>query len=246
MSVVDITRAWVAARDVMGLADLWDRVDHLTGAVKADVQMEMLLELRQMAERVTLWLMRHRPLPLDIAAAVEGLRPGISELAVGLETALRGRMRDTVFAVEAGRLAAGVPEDLAQRSAQWPLLHTGLDVIDLAARTDRPLAAVATAYWQAFDRLDLTWLWEGVGKLPRSTRWQTQARAALRDDLVAGLADLTADALRVGSVDDWYSAHERLIGTSVAIFNDLRRVDTHDLTTLTVAVRQLRTLALLA
>ena len=52
--------------------------------------------------------------------------------------------------------------------------------------------------------------------------------------------------LSVGTVDDWYSRHERLIGTSVVIFNDLRRVDTHDLTTLTVAVRQLRTLALLA
>jgi hypothetical protein len=32
----------------------------------------------------------------------------------------------------------------------------------------------------------------------------------------------------------------------VVIFNDLRRVDAHDLTTLSVAVRQLRTLALLA
>ena len=246
VSVVDITRAWVAARDILGLADLWDSVDHLTGTVKADVQAEMLLELRQTAERVTLWLMRHRVLPLDIGAAVGGLRQGMSELAVGLETALRGRIRDTVYAVEAGRLAAAVPEHLAQRSALWPLLHTGLDVIDLATRGNRPLAQVAATYWQVFDRLDLTWLWEGVARLPRSNRWQTQARAALRDDLVAGLADLTADALREGSVDDWYSAHERLIGTSVAIFNDLRRVDTHDLTTLTVAVRQLRTLALLA
>jgi NAD-specific glutamate dehydrogenase len=68
----------------------------------------------------------------------------------------------------------------------------------------------------------------------------------LRDDLVAGLRDVTADALRVGSVADWYHAYERLISTSVAIFTDLRRVDAHDLTTLTVAVRQLRTLALLA
>ena len=246
MSVVDITRAWVAARDILGLAELWDRVDHLTGQVKSDVQIEMLLELRQMAERATLWLMRHRPLPLDIGAAVADLRTGMDALAVGLESSLRGRMRDTAFAVEAGRLAAGVPEDLAQRNAQWPLLHTGLDVIDLAARTRQPLASVAATYWQAFDRLDLAWLWEGVGRLPRSNRWQTQARAALRDDLVAGLADLTADVLSVGTVDDWYSRHERLIGTSVVIFNDLRRVDTHDLTTLTVAVRQLRTLALLA
>jgi glutamate dehydrogenase len=246
MSVVDTTRAWVAARDILGLVGLWDRVEALTGAVKADMQLELFLELRSMAERCTLWLMRHRSLPLDIGAAVAEFRTGMDQLAVSLENHALGRMRESVFAREAGRLAAGVPEDLAQRSVQWPLLHTGLDVIDLSARSGVPIAGVANAYWQLFDRLDLSWLWEAVGALPRSTRWQTQARAALRDDLVAALADLTADALRVGSVDDWFHANDRLIDTSVVIFNDLRRVDAQDLTTLTVAVRQLRTLALLA
>lgn len=246
MSVVDITRAWVAARDILGLVDLWGRVDALTGSVKSDVQMELFLDLRQMTERATLWLMRHRQLPLDMGAAVDGLRAGIVELSLGMEGALRGRMLDAVHAAEAGRLAAGVPEDLAQRSVLWPFLHTGFDVVDLAASTGRPVAHVATSYWQLFDRLDLSWLWDAVGRLPRSNRWQTQARAALRDDLVAALADLTGDALRVGGVDEWYHRFERLIGTSVVIFNDLRRVDAHDLTTLSVAVRQLRTLALLA
>jgi len=68
----------------------------------------------------------------------------------------------------------------------------------------------------------------------------------LRDDLVAAISELTADALRVGTVADWFHQYERIIGTSVAILTDLRRVDAHDLTTLTVAVRQLRTLALMS
>jgi glutamate dehydrogenase len=246
MSVVNTTRAWVAARDILGTADLWHRVDALTGVVKADTQMELFLGIRSMTERATLWLMRHRNLPLDIGAAVAEFRAGIAELAVSVEGHLQGRIRDEAFALEAGRLAAGVPEELAQRSVQWPLLHTGFDVIDLATRMALPVSQVAGAYWQIFDTLDLAWLWDAIGGLPRSTRWQTQARAALRDDLVAGIRDLTADALRVGSVADWYREYERLIGTSVAIFTDLRRVDAHDLTTLTVAVRQLRTLALLA
>jgi glutamate dehydrogenase len=97
-----------------------------------------------------------------------------------------------------------------------------------------------------FDVLDLQWLWEAIGGLPRGTRWQTQARAALRDDLVTGLIELTSDALKVGGASEWFHRFEGIIGTSVAIFTDLRRVDVHDLTTLTVAVRQLRTLALLA
>ncbi len=245
-SVVEVARAWFAARDILGLSPLWHRVDALTGAVKADMQMELLLELRSMAERATLWLLRHRNVPLDIAGAVAEFKAGITELSVSLEGHLVGRMRDTAFATEAGRLAGGVPEDLAQRSVQWPLLHTGFDVIDLAARTGVPVAQVATVYWQVFDAMDLSWLWDAVGGLPRGTRWQTQARAALRDDLVTAISELTEDALRVGGVVDWFQQFQRLIGTSVAILTDLRRVDAHDVTTLTVAVRQLRTLALMA
>jgi glutamate dehydrogenase len=165
---------------------------------------------------------------------------------VRLDGSLRGPMRDATFALEASRLAAGVPEVLAQRSVQWRLLHTGLDMVELAERTGSRVSEVCGAYWHVFDVLDLTWLWDAVGHLPRSSRWQTQARSALRDDLVTAMADLTDDALRAGGVGAWQSANERLVARSMAMFNDLRRVDAHDLTTLSVAVRQLRTLALIA
>ncbi|MDO8392231.1 MAG: NAD-glutamate dehydrogenase [Actinomycetota bacterium] len=244
VGVVEITRAWVAARDILDLVPSWQQVDALTGQVKPDVQIDLFLELRSMVERATLWLLRHRKLPLDIDAAVNTYRDGIQGL-VRLEGTLRGKLRDAAFALEAGRLAAGVPEGLAQRSVQWRLLHTAFDMVDLATRAGRPTSDVATAYWHVFDELDLLWLWEAVGGLPRSTRWQTQARSALRDDLVAALADLADDVLLAGGVPPWQSANERLVARTMAMFTDLRRVDTHDLTTLSVAVRQLRNLALL-
>ncbi len=244
VGVVETTRAWLAARDILGLVDLWHQVDALTGKVKPDVQVDLFLELRSMAERATLWLLRHRKLPLDIAAAVDAYRGGILSL-IELEGTLRGRLRDGAFALEASRLAAGVPEHLAQRSVQWPLLHTAFDMVELAGRTGHSLTDVASAYWHVFDVLDLMWLWEAVGKLPRGTRWQTQARSALRDDLVAALADLADDAMKADGVAEWQSTNERLVTRTMAMFTDLRRVDSHDVTTLSVAVRQLRNLALL-
>jgi glutamate dehydrogenase len=100
-------------------------------------------------------------------------------------------------------------------------------------------------YWQLFDALDVLWLWEGIGGLPRSTRWETQARSALRDDLLIGLAELTEDVLRSGSdVDTWLSRNERSVARVTTMFNEVRRSDTFDITTLTVGVRQLRNLAL--
>ena len=244
VSVVDTTRAWIAARDIYGLPQLWHAVDELSGQVKLDVQLEMFLELRSLSERGTLWLLRHRKLPLDIAAAVEAYRPGMRAL-VELEGSLRGSLRDEGFAAEARRLAAGVPELLAQRSAQWNLLHTCFDMIELGHKLGTPLADVSTTYWHVFDLLDIAWLWEGIGGLPRSNRWQTQARSALRDDLLVALADLSEDAILAGGVEAWGETNERMVARAMTMFTELRRADTQDLTTLSVAVRQLRNLALL-
>jgi glutamate dehydrogenase len=81
--------------------------------------------------------------------------------------------------------------------------------------------------------------------LPRNDRWQTQARSALRDDLMSALADLADDALYVGSAREWATANERVVKRAMAMFTEIRRSDAYDLTTLSVALRQLRNLVLI-
>ena len=243
--VVDVMRAWVAARDVFNFQAMWDQIEALPSHVKLDTQLEMFLEARRMAERGALWLLRHRRPPLDIAAVVAEFQPGITELSTTLEAHLLGRIRDQMFGNEAARLAAGVPEQLAQRSVLWPLMHTGFDVIDLAHRQHLTVRQAAAAYWEMFDALDLGWLWDAVGALPRNDRWQTQARSALRDDLMNALANLADDALYVGGAREWITANERIVARAMAMFTEIRRADAYDLTTLSVALRQLRNLVLI-
>jgi glutamate dehydrogenase len=243
--VVDVMRSWVAARDIFSFPAMWDQIEALPTHVKLDTQLEMFLEARRMVERGALWLLRHRRPPLEIGAVVAEFQPGISELSKTLETHLRGRMRDQLFAHEAARLAAGVPEDLAQRSVLWPLMHTAFDMIDLANRQHLTVRETAAAYWEVFDFLDLGWLWDAVGMLPRNDRWQTQARSALRDDLMGGLAALADDALYVGGASEWAAANDGVVGRALAMLAEIRRADAYDLTTLSVALRQLRNLALI-
>jgi glutamate dehydrogenase len=243
--VVDVMRAWVAARDIFHFPLMWDQIEALPTHVKLDTQLEMFLEARRMVERGALWLLRHRRPPLEIATVVAEFQPGIGELSTTLEAHLRGKIRDQMFANEAARLAAGVPEQVAQRSVLWPLMHTAFDIIDLAQRQHLTVRETAAAYWQVFDALDLGWLWDAVGMLPRNDRWQTQARSALRDDLMGALAALADDALYVGGAREWASANERVVGRAAAMFTEIRRADAYDLTTLSVALRQLRNLALI-
>ena len=243
--VVDVMRAWVAARDIFNFPATWEQIEALPTHVKLDTQLDLFLEARRMVERGALWLLRHRRPPLEIASVVAEFRPGITELSRTLESHLRGKVRDQLFANEAARLAAGVPESVAQRSVAWPLMHTSFDIIDLASRQHLTVRETAAAYWEVFDTLELGWLWDAVGMLPRNDRWQTQARSALRDDLMGALADLADDALYVGGAAEWAAANERVVSRAMAMFAEIRRTDTYDLTTLSVALRQLRNLVLI-
>ena len=244
-SAVDVARAWLVSREVFGFAELWAHIDGLDLLVKLETQLDLFLACRQMAERGALWVLRHRRPPLDLAATVAAFQPGIAELALTLGQVLRGRMADVVMSVEASRLAAGVPEELAERAGVWPLLHTAFDAVELAAAHGRTPTTVAAVQWQMFDRLDLMWLWDAIGTLPRSDRWQTQARSAVRDDLLATLRALTDACLeRGGDVEQWIGANERAVARVAGMLTEIRRAETYDLTTLSVALRQLRNLSL--
>ena len=47
-----------------------------------------------------------------------------------------------------------------------------------------------------------------------------------------------------GSVEQWLAANERSVSRVAAMFTEIRRAESFDLTTLSVALRQLRNLAL--
>ncbi len=244
-SVVDVTRAWIVAREVFGFPRLWAEIDGLDGSVKLDIQLDLFLECRTMVERAALGILRHRRPPYDPAALADRYRPDIETLAGSLGAALRGRMAEVVLSGEASRLAAGVPEALAERAGVWPLLHTGFDLVDLAEVCGRSVSDAAAVQWRLFDELDLMWLWEAIGALPRSDRWQTQARSAVRDDLLSTLAALTEACLTAsgGDVDEWMDANLRAVARVGGMLTEIRRAETYDLTTLSVALRQLRNLS---
>ena len=82
--------------------------------------------------------------------------------------------------------------------AALPALFSALDVIDVAQATGRELEQVAAVYFALDQHLQLDWLRERILRLPRDDRWQALARAALRDDLYAVRAALTAEVLQVG------------------------------------------------
>jgi glutamate dehydrogenase len=246
-TVTDVARAFIVSREITGFARLWHEVDELVD-LDPDVQVDLFLDVRRMAERCATWLLRNRRPPLDVAASIDSFRDGIELLATSLLDTTTGRVHADIIKLLERRLEQGVPSALAQRASHWPWLHTGFDMVEVARSRPADVTAVARTYWAIFDAFDLGWLWDGIGALPRSDRWQTQGRAALRDDLLAVLAALTGHVLDTadGDPEVWISANERPATRAMAMHTEIRRAEAFDLTTLSVALRQLRNLTLTA
>ena len=243
-SVSDVSRAWLVAREVLGFPEWWDEIDRLEG-LALDDRLELYLDCRRTAERCSLWFLRHRRPPVDIDEEVARFRQPLQDLAGQLHGCLRGPILRTTTSMVKQRIKQGVPDELAERSAVWRLLHTTFDVIELADRAGADALEVAAAYWELFDRLELLWLWDAIGMLPRSDRWQTQARGALRDDLLTALAELTGNVIEAGdgSVESWLAANGRAAERASSLLTEIRRAEVFDVTNLSVALRQLRNLA---
>ena len=193
-TAAEVILAHTAARAVFGGAELDEAVAALDHRVDASVQTTLRLEVRTLAERASRWLLnRHHR--VDVQATVDELAEGITALRAALPTLLVGREREA-YEKRLGRYRdAGVPEELAVRVAVLPPAYAGLTVVQTAARTGHDLLEVATVHFTLGQRLGLDRLLGRVLELPRADRWQTMARAALRDDLHAVHAALVAEAL---------------------------------------------------
>jgi glutamate dehydrogenase len=216
------------------------------------MQLELFLRLRQLIERGVLWILRSRRPPLDIGSTVGAFGDALSAIEASLDGAMGAAHAEARQVVYERYVNAGVPHGLARRAVVWAYHHTSFDVAELAAARGRTPIDVATVYWGLFHRLGLDWLWDRVGQLPRNDRWQTYARAALRDDLLRELRHLTDDALRAGDlftapaelIERWMAANQRSVERVERIFADIANGGVFDLTTMSVALRQLRNVVL--
>jgi glutamate dehydrogenase len=143
----------------------------------------------------------------------------------------------------------GVPRELAEAVDRAVYGFGLLDVLETAKATGRDATEVAQVYFVISCRFQIDTLLSHISRLPRNDRWQTLARMALRYDLYAALAGLTAEVLQSTPSDatpeDRVSKWEQVNAASIArAGNAMGNVEDSpaDLAALSVLLRQIRTL----
>ncbi|MFD7432872.1 NAD-glutamate dehydrogenase [Streptomyces sp. NPDC059818] len=249
-SIEEIVRAQVAAREIFGLGRVWDAVEALDNRVSADVQTRIRLHSRRLVERGSRWLLGNRPQPLEIAGTIDFFRTGVEQVWAELPKMLMGADLEWYQSILDELTEAGVPDELAQRVAGFSSAFPALDIVAIADRTGKDPLAVAEVYYDLADRLSITQLMDRIIELPRADRWQSMARASIREDLYAAHAALTGDVLSVGNgastpqerFEAWEEKNAAILTRSRSTLEEIQGSDAFDLANLSVAMRTMRTL----
>ncbi len=244
----ELVRAHRAAREIFAMREVWSQIERLDNVIPADLQTTLHLETRRVIERAVRWLVRTRS-PIDVAEVVRDFTPGIAQISAILDEVLTGSERTDVGQRRAAFEKSGVPPALARRVAALNTLFAGLDIVDVATRTKAPIDVVAGIYFRLGEQLELSWLRARITELPRADRWQSLARAALRDDAFAVHAQLVADVLRVApsqqprdAVAAWTKRRSGRLERGLRRLAEIRASGITDLATLSIAVREVKDL----
>ncbi|MFD9573983.1 NAD-glutamate dehydrogenase [Streptomyces sp. NPDC059982] len=249
-STEEIVRAQLSAREIFGLAEVWDAVEALDNKVAADVQTRVRLHSRRLVERGTRWLLNNRPQPLQITETIELFSSRVEQVWAELPKLVRGADLEWYRSIMDELTGEGVPRELAAKVAGFSSAFPTLDIVAISDRTGVDPLSVAEVYYDLADRLDITQLMDRIIELPRSDRWQSMARASIREDLFAAHAALTADVLAVGDGDAtpeerfklWEEKNAAIIGRARTTLDEIRGSDDFDLANLSVAMRTMRSL----
>jgi glutamate dehydrogenase len=246
----DAARAYTAAREVFDMRRLWKELSELDNQVSTNVQNALMIEAKRLLRRASLWFLRNRRQPLDIAETVDRFAPGMATLARELPGLLAKADVEALTATAERYARKGVPEELATRVASMDALFSGLNVIEVAAAAGEPVEAVAAVWFALGARLDLHWLRDQIARLSSQTRWEALARGALRDDLYSEQRDLTCQVLRPGSrvedaealIDAWVDENRSSLARCFDMLEEMKEAEALDIAMLSVALREIRNL----
>jgi glutamate dehydrogenase len=239
-----IVRAYLATREVFGYVPLWLKIEALDNRVPDAVQADMIDELGRLGAHATNWFLRSRRLAEPMEQVLKRFVPAVETLRATLV------QHNELSARAAARVEAGVPIDIARDVSHAEELFAALDIAEIADATQHPLEVVCEVHAKLGQSLGLERLRQQIDALAADSYWQTQAKAALGDDLSGLQRSIALDVLVQGGaqtatelLDNWAARNHDALERAQKLLGELSEAKGVDLAMLSVALRELRNLA---
>jgi len=240
----DVAAAYIIARDAFDMRGIWKAMEEMTGVISSDIQAEIHANLDRFLGRVTLWLLRNQPLPLDMGKLAAELFPQVAQVEK-----IKASLHSEATKHAADKLSThlqenGVPKALAETVANLEIMESAFDIIAVSLKSKLPMARVGKLYFELGKQLRLGWLRRSASQISGVSHWERLALQALVGDVYDEQRRLTINALAQGKSEPqaWAERNREHIVRIHSFIDDLKTGDTIDLPRLTVALKHIRAL----
>jgi glutamate dehydrogenase len=246
-----IAKAYIAARDIFEIEELWDEIQAEDYKVDPVVQKEMMIVLIRLVRRTARWLLRNRRHSLSLDDEVPQFHRTMRTLFSRWDTILCGDALADWNERRSALLEAGVREYLAGYVAGAHHIYATMGVVEASNRTGETPVRVASVYYAVGERLGLHWFSREIHEYQAGTHWQALARETLQDDLNWQQVAITLGVIAEGAkrkhvdtlIDNWMERHEILVKRWMSLQAEMRAAPTREPAVFTVAIRELLDLA---
>ena len=245
-SASDVARAYLVARSIFGIEDIWADVEALDNKIPASAQSTLLMECGRAIDRATVWFLRNSELPMQVSSLIEEYGEGIRELMPVLDKMLGEDQKQTLAARIGNFRSEGAPDEIAGRVGRLLFVVAACDIVLLARELDLEVPYVAQMYFRVGTRFGFNWLRRAAFRLPSDTAWDKLAVTALVDDLEGHQRNLarrilsTPDTGRSAdeAIDAWAGTRGPLVTRAEQLVAELQSNANLDFPMLAVAGRQ--------
>ncbi|WP_420598468.1 NAD-glutamate dehydrogenase [Neptuniibacter sp.] len=246
-----ISRAYILARDIFDIENLWQQIERLDHKVSSTVQVEMMLDLQHLVRRATRWFVRNRRAETDCASEIDKFTSELTVITSKQESLLSGEPKRLWEESCAQLRNDGVPVKLAKFMAGTRSLYSALGIIEVASEAKIPTDKVAQVYFSLGEVLQLDWLSHQLNRLTVENYWQALAREAFRDDLEWQQRAVVGNAISgypnsfnlKEIVDKWCLENSGMVERWMNVLAELKNAEKEEYAMYTVALRELFDLA---
>src|SRR5262249_41479316 len=148
--------AFAGVRNSYGMIELNSEIDALDNKVSGEVQLGLYAAVQDLLLDRLVWALRNVDPGQGLEKIVAHYRDGIGQVEAALDQALPKPAKAARDARAKELSERGVPDALALRIANLPVLKAAADIILVADRAGKPVGEVAATYFatEAFFQLD--------------------------------------------------------------------------------------------
>ncbi len=245
-----IARAYVVAKELCELPDMWSKIEALDGKIDMEIQKDLMRDVVRLVRRVSRWLLQNYRHTIDVPAVIENYGQKMHEVRLLMSKFLskEGRYDKKEYIKKC--TSSKVPNELALRASDYAFMAPMMDIIWASDTHGLDLKEVAEVYYKLNEKLELAWLRQTVASMREEGYWGTLASSGLKDDMDRLQRSLTISVILMTSndlstderVERWMEGFRYLVNRWLYMVENLKSTK-HEFIMYLVAIRGLADLS---